>query len=137
MVSILIAKIQFNRLIPLYIKRTFSLLSLSHLHLLCCGSATEFASHSILWPIISLIVEIFVVWHSTFIILHHIVNSDLKILNALFFLNIQLLEVEHTEVVYDLYDHLIQFKELLIEKVPLVHLVLNNLFTRVRLRDLV
>ena len=78
-----------------------------------------------------------VIRHSIIIILHHIVDRDLKFLNTLFLFHIELLKIQHAEVVHDIDDHLIEFEELLIEKISLIHGVLYDFLARVGLGDLV
>ena len=54
-----------------------------------------------------------VIRHSIFIILYHIVDGHLQLVNTLFFLDIELLEIYHTEIVDYIYDHLIELEKFL------------------------
>ena len=62
-----------------------------------------------------------IIRHSIIVKLDHVVDSDLKFLNTLFLFDIELLKVQHAKVVHDIDDHLIEFEELLIEKISLIH----------------
>ena len=58
-------------------------------------------------------------------------------MNTFFFLDIQLLEVNHAEIVYNIDNQLIQFKELLWEKISRIHLITDNCSARRRFADLI
>ena len=86
--------------------------------------------------LLHLIWEVTIFRHSVLIVLDNTINHCYQFYHTFFFWDIKLLEIDQTEVVYNIYDNLIKLEELFGKEILFVHLVTDNILARRCLCDL-